>query len=757
MLYNRPVTRAISILLCLGWLTTTGVAAGLPRACGDYRAMQDSLRHLPPNMRFYEMDRVGLSPRTGASVPTKSAGLRLIGKWGAGPSVKVTGRDSLVFLSRGSQVAVINYADTAIPRVLSYIEVNGLVSRSVMVGNRLYIGSTGSEPKYIDAYDVSNPADPQKFGQLQTRLLDIDVVDTLVYTVAKDSFRVFNFADPANPRQIGACRDTGYTLSVCNGYAYIADRWGLFVVDARDPTNPHHEASWGSDIISVEARGNICCATLGNPNQPDYLKVYVLDARNPASIAPLGSLDSCGGYDLYLEDSLVFVSGYYTGGHEFEILSIADSTEPARIGTCLTPGIGFGVWTLAPLHRSFVADDLAGLKVIDISSLAAPAFDTTMLTAGLSWDIAVQGDLACVANEAYGLVMLDVSMPSRPEQIGVLDSTTSITTYAVAVRDSFAYMGYGPSLGDLHTVDISDPAHPVSAGGENLFNEPWALALRDSFVYCAEAYRFEIVNAARPRQPLLVGTCATSTYAIDVKLMDTLAYISGDPLKVINVARPDSPRVVGNWGRSIDGLDVVDTVLFVVGQNARFWTLSVADPAAPRVLDSITLPSYNGDDVAVVGTAAYVAEAAVRILDVSDPCNLRLVGQADLPYGARRLVFAEPYLYACCEDAGVCVLETVPPGVEETDRVRWPRGLALLPSVTNGRLIVEAPWLHSTGKLMVFDVAGKEVLRLKMSARQGEPPGRWPVDLSRLPTGVYVLRLEIEGVTQTGKVLITGR
>jgi hypothetical protein len=251
--------KSLAVVL-LGFVLASTSPARTP-GFGDYRAMQESLQHLPPNMRFYELDRLGLMPRTPAPAQPESTGLRLVGKWGAGPSAKVTGRDSLVFLSRGSQVAVINYADSANPRVLSYIEVNGLVSRSVLVGNRLYIGSTGTGPKYIDVFDVSNPAVPQRLGSLQTRLLDIDVADTLVYTVAKDSFRVFDFSDPANPRQLGACRDTGYTLSVCNGYAYIADRWGLYVVDVRDPTNPHHEGSWGTDLLSVKARGTICCVT----------------------------------------------------------------------------------------------------------------------------------------------------------------------------------------------------------------------------------------------------------------------------------------------------------------------------------------------------------------------------------------------------------------------------------------------------------------------------------------------------------------
>ncbi|MBM3315310.1 hypothetical protein FJY71_05655, partial [candidate division WOR-3 bacterium] len=302
----------------------------------EFRAVQESLLHLPPNMRFYELERRGFGSRQAEVLPSDSVGLRLVGKWGGGPSWKVTGRDSLVFLSRGSEVVAIDYSDTANPSILSYMQVMGIVSRSVLVGNRLYVGSTGSDPRYIDAFDVSDAANPIKLGSIRTRLYDIDAHDTLVYALDKESLKVFSFADPENPRLLGACRDSGYDISVASGYAYLGDRWGLYVVDVTDPRNPRRVGSWGTDIISVRARGGICCVTAGN-NQPSELRFTILDVRNPAAPYPLSSIDSCGGYDVFLEDSLAFLSGYYTGGHEFRILSIRDSTQPRTLGSCVNP------------------------------------------------------------------------------------------------------------------------------------------------------------------------------------------------------------------------------------------------------------------------------------------------------------------------------------------------------------------------------------------------------------------------------------
>ena len=202
---------------------------------------------------------------------------------------------------------------------------------------------------------------------------------------------------------------------------------------------------------------------------------------------------------------------------------------------------------------------------------------------------------------------------------------------------------------------------------------------------------------------------------------------------------------------------MVDTILYAVGQNAQFWSFSVADPSSPRPLDSVTLPSYDGEDIVVLGSTAYASENVIRILDVSDPGNVRIVGQAGVPYWTPRLVYAEPYLYACCAEGGICVLETVPPGIAEQHGVVVGSRLRVAPSITAGSLCIQSSRPRAGVRLTVFDVTGKEVLRLDMPARRNEASGGRPVDLSRLSSGVYVLRLVGRGVNEVGKVIITRR
>jgi hypothetical protein len=668
--------------------------------------------------------------------------------------VKVTGRDSLVFLSRGSQVAVINFADTANPQVLSYIEVNGLVSRSVLVGNRLHVGSTGSDPKYVDVFDVADPANPQRLGQLQTRLLDIDVIDTLVYTVAKDSFRVFNFADPANPRQIGACRDSGYDVSVCSGYAYIGDRWGLYVLDVTNPTAPHQIASWGSNVVSVRARGNICCATTDNQSNPGVLKFTILDVRTPSNPTPLGSLDSCGAYDMFLNGQLAFLSGYYIF-NEFRILDISDSTRPRHVGTATTPDQNFGVWANPAEDVACVADCLGGLIVIDVANLNAPVVRDTLLRAGLAYDVAVQNGHAFVADDGVGLQVLDITTPGLPREVGSLDSTRDMVARSIAVQDSFAYMSWGPARPWLRSISIADPTTPVKAGGVGTFDFPAAMVLRDTLLYVAQAYRFQVVNVARPREPVLVGSCNLSGEAGDMAMAGNLAYVTSYYFTTIDVSRPDSPTVINQWGSLADGIDVADTILYMAHYGLK--TASIANPTMPYVLDSVYVDDFT-EDVVVVDSLAVLGGYTVRVYSVTDPRNIRFVGTWKPPGWAYRLLYQPPYIYAVCYDAGVCILETTQTGISEPAKYRGRTSLVVLPNVTAGLVRIVLPEGGCASVLKLFDTAGREVNRV-INAGPGKPnvESVQTVDLAGLPVGVYVLRGQVGGRTMTAKVVKTAR
>ncbi len=706
----------------------------------EFWVVQDSLRYLPPNMRFYEWEQRGLGYRQLDAALPDSVGLRLVGKWGAGPSVKVTGRDSVVFLARGSEVVAIDISNTASPRVLSYIQIMGVVSRSVLVGNRLYVGSTGSSPKYIDAFDVSDATNPVRLGTIRTHLYDIDAHDSLVYALDKESLKIYSFADPQNPRLIGACRDSGYSISVCNGYAYLGDRWGLYILDVRNPTRPHRVGSWGTDIRSVKARGNICCVTVGNGRSSE-LRFTILDVQDPAAPFPLSSIDSCGGYDIYFEDSLVFLSGYYVAGHEFRILSIRDSTKPKTLGYCSTPDVGMGVWANPQRDIAFVADYFCGLATIDIANIRSPSLRHSSLKGGISYDVAVHGHLVFVANDGVGLKILDVAIPEQPAEIGSLDSTRDMVARSIAVADSFTYMSWGPSRPWLRSISVADPMRPVKAGGVNTFDFPADMVLRDSFLYVAQPYRFQVVNVARPREPVLVGTCTGDGVAVVVQ--DTFVFTAAGAIQIINVARPDSPFVVSTIrGHRASGLAVRATFLYFPYVYDTLFVYSIANPAQPRLLSATPTSIWPWDVVLGEHTAFVGATYGIDLYDLTNPAQPRRIGGVSVPYGVRRLHYSGGLLYAALWEAGVAIYETTAIGIAEAPRPDSRYGLIVLPNPTRSALTL-AGVDPGANCVRVYDVTGRCVITVRLLG--GRDSAEVLLDVRDLVAGVYFLEIEPGG------------
>ena len=161
---------------------------------------------------------------------------------------------------------------------------------------------------------------------------DFCIRDSLLFLMSRDTFMVYSIAAPATPQRLGAYPDSGYATTMTGNTVVIMLASGLGFVDVSNPASPHRVGSYGGYLWSACARGNICCMTAGNPNQPTWLQVQVIDISDPASAFPLGSLDSAGGYDLAIEDSMLYASGYYTGNHEFQIISLGDSAHPRRVG-----------------------------------------------------------------------------------------------------------------------------------------------------------------------------------------------------------------------------------------------------------------------------------------------------------------------------------------------------------------------------------------------------------------------------------------
>jgi hypothetical protein len=737
---TRGLWAGLTILLLAA---TAGLSADL-----DFRrhqAVQESLSRVPPRLRSQWLRQRGMDTPFLQPSKADSAGIQVVGRWSYGPAYDVDGRitpsETLIALGRGSGVSLLRVwrGDSLHSELLSDINAERLLNKVMVRDTLLYVGTNAG----LETYDISDEHNPVRLSWIQTGLAGFDIKDTLAYVTWSDTFKIYSIANPANPYRVGWCRDSAADVSVAGSTAFLADRWGMYTVDVSNPASPHRLGSWGSDIMSVAARNDLCYVSVGNPNVPEQIDLYVLDVANPGSPQQIGHLADAGGFDIYLDDTVAFISGYSATGRGFQEISIADSTHPRFIATCSTPG-AYGVWASATGGMAMLANYTAGLLPVDVTNPSLPVFGNNLLTACWTDDLDVAGGYAYLAN--LGLKVLDLSNVARPVEVGHVDSAR--LAQSVAVDDSFAFVEWHSDF-SVASALVSDPAHPTLTGRAPLVNSAEDMVLRDSFLYVAEDYKFQIVNVARPRQPQVVGTCNLGNLTYGMRMCDSLAYVCSYPLAIINTANPTSPVQIGSIPHGAWNVFPKDSLACIAAVGLVVW--NVSDPASPFAVDSLQFGRMVYD-VLLRDTVAYLAcSDGLRTASVADVHNMRVTGYAPLPYVGWRLADDSVHIYVAVEEAGVCIFDTVSTGVSEPKTGGSWRSFTASPRVTTGRIRITTGAAAADAPLTVYDVNGQMVATTDVKG------GMTELDISACPDGVYVVRVQDATGVYSAKVVKTRR
>jgi hypothetical protein len=683
-------------------LVAASVGSGLPFR--EHAAVQESLMAKGSLMGHRWLEKNGLESYLLRQSwrPTEDSGLKCVGRWSYGPSLKVSLRvsadDTIVCLTRGSgaTLARFNSRDSVTFDLLGDLDFAGIPRRAIiadtLVVAGIHFGGAG-----VEVHGVSDPARPNLLSRIVLPMVnDIAVRDSFVYVACEDdTLRIYDIANPRLPFLVGACSvGCDLFMTEVGNYCYLVDVSGVNIVDVSNPASPHRAGHiGGGEPLAVYVRDTLC-----------YVTVYQYGLRiwniaNVGSPVPVGSLSGPDAIDLTMSatcDTMLYTS-------YLDVVSVADPAKPVLVGSLGRSASG--VAALPALNYVLLAVD--GLTAVDIATPSAPQQGTYAFSAGSAIDIAVDGTRAYVGSYNAGMAILDVSDPTRPVTLGGLDYRGSLPTcLSVAARDSFAFLSWEPGP-QFQTALVSDPAKPVLVGGDTLFGRPEDLVLRDSYVYCAMLRRFQVVDIAQPRQPVLVGSCLTGdATSASVCVQETLAYIGNFVGDVVNVRDRANPQVLGHFGRGAWNVSVRDTFAFV--SCGGILVYSVADPARPRLIDSLSVGSGT-DWVEAVGSLLYTGHPdGVRVIDASDVHNMRVRGAAGTPRAVDRLAYRSPYLYVSCWEAGVCIFESTEVGVAEPGS-RLERRARSCPTVLRA-----AGWKRLTdGGAVVFDAMGRRVTQAK--------------------------------------------
>jgi len=258
-------------------------------------------------------------------------------------------------------------------------------------------------------------------------------------------------------------------------------------------------------------------------------------------------------------DTLLYLADYNSG---FRVVNIIAPATPRLLE--LDPPADHPIKIVTSGSYVYVPDYL-GLWIGDVTDRANPVRAGYYNSPGHAVDVFVLEDFAYVADNDYGLRIVDVTTPAAPQEVGVLDSAHELE--AVAVWGSYAYLAENAGL---RVVDVSEPGNPVSEGFIELPEKAWDVAVDGNFAYVA------------------VG-------------------LSG--VRIVDVSNPESPTEVAIYdtpGRAY-GITLVDTLAFVADYDKGFLILSVTDPTHPHLRGFCDTPG-KAYEVTLVNGYAFVAD-----------------------------------------------------------------------------------------------------------------------------------------------------
>jgi len=187
--------------------------------------------------------------------------------------------------------------------------------------------------------------------------------------------------------------------------------------------------------------------------------------------------------------------GFTWYNKNLRILDISDPSDPITL---------VELWDLTAAdvaladHYAFVAAEALGLVVLDVTNPASPVEVGSLVFDADAEAVDVDGPTAYLAVLSAGLQIVDVSDPSSPTVIGGLDTPGSAID--VAISPGLAYIADYPE--GLRVIDVSDPTAPQELWASPSPANVRSIAYDDGVLYAAQDNFVRVIDVADPSSPV---------------------------------------------------------------------------------------------------------------------------------------------------------------------------------------------------------------------------------------------------------------
>ncbi|MCW1892237.1 MAG: hypothetical protein KIH65_003265 [Candidatus Uhrbacteria bacterium] len=615
-------------------------------------------------------------------------------------------------ISQGQAVfGVYNMTNGATGTAVGGVTYNGVEMRDIAVaGNYVYLANFTSSSLVI--VDAANPAAPVTVGSVRVNaaVREVEVQGGYAYLAVEDEntqhfVNVVDISNPASPRTVATTTvGNAHGISVQGSYAYVCGIYAVCtIIDISDPTNPRVRDTFATafdGIYNMTVQGSYAYV----PNDTNNLQVY--NISNPDNAILVGST-------LVRNNDLVkpFISGRYlyvnsSAGNSIDIVDVASSSNPFRIGTIALPSNNNAPQSMYVQGRYLYVGGINGITTyvlpgMETSALLTHSIETGELQAYNGYfnnAVKIDGGLAV----GYGGILssgpMVVTATSTPSIFMGGVSSTAVTVNGVSVclangtncpasteidtllsvtnrggvATSTSIYFYGGVTSSRITVTGTSALADVSftsATGTDFFSTTGRFNTVTGTTMYANTATFGAVTVAGQTVclgnsvgcPAGVGvpslaqvtnvgsyTTSTSLYFYGGATSSNL-YVTGT---IDNALKATSTFKLLSSGLVTDAdpmrVKVAGDYAYVVGTGGdTLQVIDVSNPSYPRILSRMAVAN-DPVDIEIVGKYAYTvsnAGAAMNIIDISNPTALRMMSTTTLSNQSTGITVAGGYAY----------------------------------------------------------------------------------------------------------------
>ncbi len=660
--------------------------------------------------------------------PARVGGFNL----GTAYAVKLEGQTA--YLANGaSGLELLDISKPSEPRLIGKYDSKGTASDVEIVGSHAFLadGSAG-----LVVLDLTDPTNPTKIGEVDTtgNASHLRVANNRAYIADGTSgLQIIDVTDPAAPRLLGRYATQGYArrVEVVGESVYVADTSrGLLLVRVTNPASPTLVQRWPVNpplqMSGVWVTDNTVYATDG------YLWI-----QSPQS-STFGRGRVLAGVDVVAQGNRAYTAA---GDNGFRVIDITEPTDAFVLGTFALGAYAQSIRTSGDL--AFVANDRAGLGIHRIREGVPQVLEFEPVTQLGLTNPSVR--LEATASSGLPVTFEQVSGPAfvvgnqltftnagavvvRVRQAGdeqFLPAFLDRTITASWVEQS---LGWGALTNELLKLGDPYPLRPnassglpvvarVVAGPAHIVEGQLVVTNRGTVSVSVEQSGGAGYLPTESRRLFnLEGMVFTKIgtwpplprgYATDVAVVNGRAFVTRREggFTVWNVNQPEVPEFLGFFRQglgSVAAITVTNQLAYLTSSTDGLQIVDVSDPSNLRLLGQVAA-HHNGVDLQVVNDLAYVAswDAGIHLLNVADPTAPKVIGHLTTPSYASSVAVEDSIAYVAASGAGLLIVDVSNPAAPAQVGQFTTPGWANHARVEGGVVYV----VDAVGGLSLLDVA----------------------------------------------------